>query len=186
VPTHKEVGVSDAVLMSSRDGVNWDRPFLQSWVPGDLDRENWTERSNMTAWGIVPTPGKPDEFSMYISEHYRWPSNRLRRLTVPRHRFASIGAAKGEIVTRPIVFTGEKLLLNYATSAVGSVSAELQDEAGKPLEGFAETDATSLYGNELAGEMKWKGDLKSLAGKPVRLRLILNSADVYAFQFAAR
>ncbi len=32
---HEGPGVSDAVFMSSRDGVNWDRPFLEAWVrPG--------------------------------------------------------------------------------------------------------------------------------------------------------
>ena len=43
---------------------------------------NWTERNNMPAWGIIDTPGDAMTFSMYISEHYRWPTNRLRRLTV--------------------------------------------------------------------------------------------------------
>jgi hypothetical protein len=42
----------------------------------------------------------PDEFSLYISEHYRSADNRLRRMTVPRHRFASMhaGVPGGEFV----------------------------------------------------------------------------------------
>jgi hypothetical protein len=34
--------------------------------------------------------------------------------------------------------------------------------------------------------VKWKakGDLKSLAGKPIRLRFVLREADIYAFRFS--
>jgi hypothetical protein len=102
IAAHPEPAISDAMFMSSRDGVHWDRAFLEAWVRPDLDQENWTERSNMPAWGIIETPGKADEFSMYISEHYRWTSNRLRRITLPRHRFASLdaGVKSGEGVTK--------------------------------------------------------------------------------------
>jgi hypothetical protein len=189
IATHEEPAVSDAVFMSSRDGVHWDRPFLEAWVRPDLDKENWTDRNNMPAWGIIETPGDPSEFSIYISEHYRWRDNRLRRLTVPKHRFASIhaDAKPGEVVTKPIVFSGGELKLNYATSAVGSVVVELQDETGKPLAGFAEADAQAMYGNAIEEAFKWKSaDVSSLAGKTIRMRFILSDADVYAFQFGGR
>src|SRR5439155_7136051 len=67
VMNHSEPGGSDAMVMSSRDGVHWDRPFREPWVAADLDERNWTERSNMPAWGIVQTPREPDVFTMYIS-----------------------------------------------------------------------------------------------------------------------
>ena len=51
----KEGGVSDAVFMSSRDGQNWDRSHLESWLRPGTDQRNWTHRSNMPAWGIVQT-----------------------------------------------------------------------------------------------------------------------------------
>ncbi len=185
IAEHSDVGVSDAVFMSSRDGVNWDRPFLEAWVRPGRDQKNWTERNIMPAWGIAETA--PGEWSMYVSEHYRWPDNRLRRVVLPRHRFASVhaGASGGEFVTRPITFTGDRLLLNYATSAAGSVQVELQDTAGKPLAGFALADMAPLYGDELDAAAIWKSaDVSSLAGKPVRLRVVLKDADVYALRFA--
>lgn len=182
VATHEEPGVSDAVFMSSRDGVHWDRPFLQAWVRPGRDERNWTDRNSMPAWGIIETPGDSSTFSMYISEHYRWPSNRLRRMTIRRHGFASMraGASEGEFLTHPITFAGEKLTLNFATSAAGSVRIELQDAAGKTL-------ATSqpVYGDALDEVIEWKdGDPAAHAGKPVRLRFVLKDADVYAFRFA--
>ena len=181
VPSHKEPAVSDAVFMSSRDGVRWDRPFLGAWVRPGHDERNWTDRNNMPAWGIVELPNEPDTFSMYISEHYRWPTNRLRRLTVRKHGFASMraGAGEGEVVTEPITFSGDELRLNFATSAVGSVRVELLDEAGKRV---AESEA--VYGDELEHKVVCKdGSLASHAGKPMRVRFVLKDADLYAFRF---
>jgi hypothetical protein len=140
----------------------------------------------MTAWGIIETPGDASELTMYISEHYRWPDNRLRRLTLPRHRFASIHAdrAGGEIVTVPITFTGAALHLNYATSAPGSIACELEDESGHAIEGFAAADMQPIYGDDIDRTVEWKGgSLAAHAGKPVRLKLIVLDADVYAIHF---
>ncbi len=185
-PEHADTGVSDAVFMSSRDGVHWDRPFLEAWVRPGLDQKNWTERSNMPAWGIVEA--KPGEWSFYISEHYRWPDNRLRRLVLPRHRLASMQAKArpGEFTTRPITFAGGQLAINYATSAAGSVQIELQDASGQPLRGYAQSDMAPLYGDELDAVVAWKSgsDLSKFNGQPIRLRVVLQDADLYALRFA--
>jgi photosystem II stability/assembly factor-like uncharacterized protein len=184
VAAMKEPGVSDAMFMSSRDGENWDRTFREAWLRPGRDERNWTQRSNMPAWGIVQTG--PDEFSMYVSEHYDWPDNRLRRVTIRRHGFASIhaGADGGEFVTRPIKFAGDRLVLNYATSAAGSIRVEVQDQDGKPMPGFALDDMPELYGDELDAVVQWKSgsDLSKLVGKPVRFRFVMRDADLFALQ----
>ncbi|WP_409342080.1 hypothetical protein [Paenibacillus sp. MBLB4367] len=184
VREHLYDGVSDAVFMSSRDGRNWDRRFMEAWARPGGDIRNWTDRNSMTAWGIVETA--PDEFSMYISEHYRWNDNRLRRLTVRKHGFASVNAnyGGGEMVTRPLVFSGSRLLLNYATSAVGSIRVEVQDASGKPLEGFALEDMDDMFGDEISGEVNWnKGNrLEEVKGRVVRFRFVMKDADLYAMQ----
>ncbi|MDB6027137.1 MAG: hypothetical protein JWM68_3360 [Verrucomicrobiales bacterium] len=181
----KDPGMSDAVFLSSRDGTNWDRSFLEAWIRPGLDERNWTHRNNMPARGIVQTSS--NEFSMYISEHYAWPDNRLRRLTIRRHGFASMHADHigGEFTTRPLTFTGKNLLLNYATSAAGSVQVEIQDEHGKPLPGFSLAETDLLFGDELEAIAKYKSikDLSALIGKPVRLRFVLKDADVYSLRF---
>lgn len=178
-------GVSDAVFLSSRDGRNWDRTFLEAWVRPGLDERNWTHRNNMPAHGIVETG--PGEFSMYISEHYAWPDNRLRRITIRRHGFASVHADHigGEFTTKAITFAGNHLALNFATSAVGSVGVEIQDERGKPLAGYALADMEPLFGDQLDAVVKWKsgGDVSKLAGKPVRLHFVMKDADLFSLRW---
>jgi len=124
---------------------------------------------------------------MYISEHYGWPDNRLRRITIRRHGFASMHADRtgGEFTTRPFTFSGKRLFLNYSSSAAGSVQVELQDESGNPLPGFSLAENEYLFGDELDAVVKWKSgrDISSLAGKPVRLRFVMNDADLFAFRF---
>ncbi len=180
-------GVSDAVFLSSRDGVNWDRHFLEAWLRPGRDERNWTHRNNMPASGVVQT--SPDEFSLYVSEHYAWPDNRLRRLTIRRHGFAAMhaGAGGGEFTTRPLTFAGANLRLNYATSAAGSVQVEIQDEQGRPLPGFSLADMEPLFGDEMDALVKWQagGDLTDLMGQPVRFRFVLRDADVFALTTTA-
>lgn len=185
VPTHKEKGVSDAVFMSSRDGVHWDRPFLEAWVRPGPDPLNWTDRNNMTANGIVDTGD--GEWSLYISEHYRHADHRIRRLTVRKQGFASMhaGAAGGEFTTHPLRCAGGRLHLNYATSAAGSIQIEIQDETGQPIPGFALADMPELYGDEFDAAATWKNgaDLSVLKDRTIRLRVRLQDADLYALRF---
>ena len=93
----------------------------------------------------------------------------------------------GELLTRPLVFAGSELVLNYSTSAAGSVQVELQDAQGVPLPGFALADAEPLYGDALEQPALWRKecDLGALAGTPVRLRFVLKDADLFSLRFAA-
>lgn len=178
-------GMTDAVLMSSRDGVHWKRSFPEAWLRPGLDERNWTHRNTTPAIGIVPL--KETEWSMYVSEHYGWPDHRLRRLSIRPWGVGSIraGHGGGEVTTKPLVFEGTALRLNFSTSAVGSVRVEIQDETGAAFPGFAMEDMSPLYGDRLDFAVAWKGggDVSRFSGRPVRLRFELSDADVFAFRF---
>jgi hypothetical protein len=182
---HPEVGVSDGIFMSSRDGLHWDRRFREAFLRPGRDREAWTDRTNGIAWGILPTA--PDELSIYWIDHFRHPSVRLRRGTLRLDGFASLNAGYGggEMITRPLQFAGRELALNFATSAAGSVRAELQNAAGQPYPGFALADSAEMYGDFIEKSMSWRGgsSVAALAGQPVRLRLVLRDADVFSLRF---
>jgi hypothetical protein len=186
IAEHPNVGVSDAVLMSSRDGVHFERPFLESWIRPGLDRRVWTQRNFITAWGIAET--SPEEFSLYSCEHYEWDDAYIRRYTVRRHGFGSMNApyAGGMFVTKPFIFEGSRLHLNYATGAPGFIKVGIvADETGWPASGFSTEECDILYGNELDAVVSWKGnsDLSKFAGKKVALKFEMKDADLYAFHF---
>ena len=195
-PTRKVVegvagGVSDGVFMTSRDGLKFHR-WGEAFIRPGLQKERWVNRNNMTAWGILVTrsdvPGSPDELSIYSTEgYYTGKSCRLRRHTLRIDGFVSLQAplAGGEMVTRPIVFSGKQLVINFSTSAAGSLRVEIQDAAGRSIPGFTLAESAETFGDQLDRVVTFKGgsELGKLAGKPVRLRFVLKDADLYSFCF---
>lgn len=78
-----------------------------------------------------------------------------------------------------------ELLVNFATSAAGSLRCEIQDEHGDPIPGFTLADCDELYGDSLEQPLSWNGvrELRSLVGRPVRLHFELKDADLYGLRF---
>jgi len=185
--------VSDSLLITSRDGVSfnrWDEAFLR---PG-IEREGtWNYGHQCLAWHMVETAsaldgGAPDELSFYAVESY-WTgrSSTLRRHTLRLDGFVSVNAPGrgGELLTRPLRFSGGVLRLNFSTSAAGSIRVEIQDEGGRPLPGYALDQCEVIYGDALERRVAWKqgADVSALQGRPVRLRFVLEDADLFALQF---
>jgi len=186
--------LTDALLMTSRDGVTfrrWGEAFLR---PGIQRPGTWAYGQQYLGWHAVETrsalPGAPNELSLYATESY-WTgtSSAFRRYTLRLDGFVSIqaGAAGGELITKPITFTGSTLRLNVSTSAAGSVRVEVQTPDGRPLPGFALADCIEVFGDDVDRAVTWKGgrDLRPMAGRPVRLRLVLRDADLYALRTGA-
>ncbi len=110
----------------------------------------------MMARGILQT--SPTELSVYYGEHYRHQLCRARRATLRVDGFVSVNApySGGEFLTRPLVFSGEELVINYSTSAVGSIRVEIQDVNGKPLNGYRLSEASEIFGEEIERTVVWK------------------------------
>jgi hypothetical protein len=78
------------------------------------------------------------------------------------------------------------LLLNCSTAARGSIRVELQDAAtGKAIPGFSLNDCDVIYDDAIERIVSWHGnsELKSLAGRPIRILYELKDADLYAYRF---
>jgi len=91
----------------------------------------------------------------------------------------------GEFVTKPLVFEGSKLVMNFSTSAAGSIRVEMQDKDGKPIEYFTLADCPEIYGDTIEHVVVFKdgSDVSKLAGKPIRLRFLMKDADLYSIRF---
>ncbi|QDU11533.1 hypothetical protein [Gimesia aquarii] len=189
----KEVGVhpkyfkdtSDAILMTTRGDNTYQRTFLSGFITGGIGAQNWVSRTNYPALNVVQTG--PSEMSIYVNQDYAQPTAHLRRYSLRLDGFASVRAdyKGGELVTKPLIFDGSKLAINFSTSAAGGIKVEIQDANGKPIPGFTLADSREQIGNEVNRIVTWKGgdDLKALSGKPVQLRFVMKDADLYSLQF---
>jgi hypothetical protein len=184
--------LSDNVLIVSRDGLHFKR-WLEAFQRPGPQRERWVNRNNMPAWGLLTTrsdlPNCPDEISFYSVEGYYLPNQtaRVRRFTLRLDGFVSVNAPRsgGEVLTRTLVLQGNKLQVNFATSAVGTVKVEVTDPQGNPIKGFTADDCVEIYGDEVEQDVRWNSaDIRLLRGKPVRLHFLLSDADLYAFRCA--
>lgn len=177
--------VSDSVLLTSRGGNMYDRTFLEGYIKPGIGPNNWVSRTNYPALNIVPTGS--DEMSLYVNQNCNQPSAHLRRYSMRLDGLASVraGAQTGEMITKPMRFLGNKLSINFATSAAGSIQIELQDVNGVPYPGFAIGDCQPQIGNETDRIVRWKNgaNVATIAGKAVRMRLRLRDVDLFAFQF---
>ena len=168
---------TDIMFMTARGNVPYDRTFREAFIRPGLDPARWGNRSNYAALNVVPTG--PNEMSIYTTP--------FRRFTLRTDGFASVhgGADAGEMLTKPIMFAGKELSLNYSTSAGGNMKLEIQDLLGKPIPGYTLEECQPLVGDNIDQTIGWKKNknVAELAGKAVRLRFVLQEADLFALQF---
>jgi hypothetical protein len=103
-------GVGDGGFICSRDGNNF-KLFKEAFLRPGLNRQQWFNRNNYAAWGMIQTPGPfpggPDELSLYYTEGYgEGREVRLRRYTLRLDGFVSVhaNASGGTLLTKPVIF----------------------------------------------------------------------------------
>jgi hypothetical protein len=173
----KRGAATDILLMTTRGGDRYDREFTESFIRPGLSKDGWANRANYAAIGIHQT--SETELSMFLTGG--------RRYTLRLDGFASVNAplSGGELITKPLIFAGRRLEINYATSAAGQMRVEIQDAEGKALPGFALADCEPIWGDHTGRMVKWKGgdDVSALAGESVRLRFEMSDADLFSLRF---
>ena len=176
---------ADTVMLTTRASAHYDRLFMEGIVRPGPGAENWTTRSNYTLRGLHPT--SPREMSVWVTRHNGQTSCHVRRFVFRTDGLASIEApyAGGDLVTRPLRFSGKSLQINYATSAVGGLRVEIQNDEGKPIQGFSLADCPEMIGDRIDQVVTWKSgpDLGSLSGKTVRLRFRMKDANLFSLRF---
>lgn len=193
-----EPGMRDVRLAVSRNSIDFKRignrkPFL---TPGPLGRFD-----SKQIWALPNPVIMGDEIWIYYCG-LNWdragrvdPKSEdgkkeaaISRAVLRLDGFVSVDApysGKGEIVTKPIKFTGEILEINANTGAGGAIRVEIIDRDGNPIPGFTKEECEWIVGNSVRHHVKWQGkkELKSLNGEVVRLRFLMRDCELYAFQF---
>ncbi|MBE7022303.1 MAG: hypothetical protein E7414_03695 [Ruminococcaceae bacterium] len=178
--------LTDAVLITSRDGFRFNRTDEAFRTPGPENGSNWIYGDCYHAYGAIETesdfPGEANEISLYAGHGYRTRPLDIVRYTLRLDGFYSWHAdyCGGRVLTKPITFSGETLSINFETSVRGYVQILVCDEAGEPIPGY---DSGRLFGNSVDRTVRFEKDLSQLAGKSVRLRIEMKDSELYSFIF---
>tara|TARA_Y100000758_G_scaffold291045_1_gene245082 strand:- start:182 stop:724 length:543 start_codon:yes stop_codon:yes gene_type:complete len=175
--------------MVSRNGVRFHR-WLEAVIPETAPKDRSGNRSNYMAWGVVEIPGRPKHYSVYATEsHKTGLESRIRRFEYRKDGFVSIsgGTKSGQLLTKPVMLgtLAERLTLNFVTRKGGSVRVGLETTGGKTIPGYGLDDCKTLRGDLLSQMVTWEkgADISSLEDKVVQLRMEIQNADLYSFQF---
>ena len=171
--------------MSSRNGTRFHR-WPDAIIPESAPKDRSGNRSNYAANGLLSLPGHPNRMSIYGTEaYYTGRDSRVRRFEYRVDGFVSVQAREtpGTLVTKPLVFSGKRLLINAVTGAGGRLQVILEDSQGRPIPGYT---SKVLQGDLVDQDVHWNSgnDVSPLAGKVVRIRFQLQGADLYAIRFA--
>jgi hypothetical protein len=174
-------------LVVSRDGENWSRlfhgkPFLPLGPTGSFDRRQIRTATSMNIMSdrvLLFYSGSPDP---HVQSH----KFDIGMATLRLDGFASLRAAEteGTLLTRPLGFAAGKLYVNVDAAPDGYLKAELLDEHGHVVPGFAAEDCKPIQGDHLHAAITWNGHDSVPAAPPSgsRLRFILKNAGLYSFQ----
>jgi hypothetical protein len=175
-------GVGYTTLAWSRDGESWTRdrePFFDR----DPRRGAW---DHAHAWIDEQLP-VGDEVFLYYGGYARghkvnrFEERQIGLVRMKRDRYVAraAGADGGSIVTPAVVIAGEALTVN-ADATGGEIRVRLVDSAGNAINGFTLDDNMPLTDDGLDMPLKWKRELKEVAGRPVRLEFRMTSARLFA------
>jgi hypothetical protein len=193
-------GVVDIELATSRDGLNWQRPFRRPF---------WLARSEGGKFdsGAIFLTAQPvvldDEIRFYYGAYSHGATGGddmklttgIGLATLPRDRFAGLQPVPrsdqptlktplekvGQVTLKPLDLTGVKRLELNADAAGGEVRAEILDGEGKRVRGFCREDAMVVTGDSLRHSLRWQAcSITNLPSGSYMLRLHLHNATAYA------
>ena len=213
-------GPVETQISVSRDGVNWSRFSRPTYVGLGL-HEGRNVYTAYLAHGMVRRGDEIWQYyfgeSQYHSAHKKDEAGRaVYRLVQRIDGFISMDAPYDKevtVVSKPLVFKGNRLLLNIDTDAAGYAQVGFLDEKGKPIAGFGVDDCIYINGDFIDTEIEWfpnwqdfkdfegknfeeiediskevnlSKDLSSIAGKTVQVVFRLRGCKLYAMQFAEK
>ena len=175
----KAAGLGYTVLAWTRDGRHWQRDY-QPFIPNNPLPGSW---DHAMAWGGDQIVVGDETFVYYIGyarghKVARFTERQIGLARMPRDRYVSRDADLnlGTLITKPVILNAESITVN--ANIVGELRVRLLDKNGNPLRNFG---WVKLHGDSIAHPVQWKGNMKSLKGKPVRIEFQLRYAQLFGF-----
>ena len=175
----------EPTFMSGRDGRTFQR-WIEPVIPESAPQDRAGNRSNYMVHGLLELPkkyGGDREMSVFGTEaYYEGPDNRVRRFAYRKDGFVALEAGEkvGSVLSRPIIFDGDSLHLNFRTGEDGYIRLKLADISDP---------SHYLEFNRLEGDfIDFRVEniatvLREFVGKPCTLELELKNAQMFSFQF---
>jgi len=189
-------GPLETQLAVSRDGKSWKRFGRPAYV-GIGEHAGKTVNTAYMVHGMIRRGNEIWQYyfgeSQFHSSHINDPLGRgVYRVVQRLDGFVSIDSPYDKEVyvkTKPIKFSGNRLLLNIDTDAAGYAQVGFLDENGNDIEGFSVDDCVYINGDFIETEVEWlnKGkDVSELQGKVVQLIFRMRGSKLYAMQFETK
>jgi hypothetical protein len=187
---HKMHGHQYPELAYTRTGYAWHRASLgEPWI-GLGEEGSWK-------WGMIQPASSPvilaDEMRFYYAgirtghgvPDYEGEEPRcgIGFASLLPDRFVGVRAlGEGHILTRPFWSDSPEIWVNACVGDGGQIRVEVDDVAGKPIEGFELGDCVPTTGDSVRHRVRWRAgsELGALANREIRLRVRAEEATVYA------
>ena len=155
-------GPTETQFAASRDGVNWTRYPRPTYV-GMGRHDGIDMKQSFIAQGMVKRGEEIWQYVFFDGDYHtsaieRQRQRRLYRLVQRVDGFVSIDAPYdnyGTIITRPMQFEGNRLVLNIKTDAHGYALISLLDMDGNPIDGYSMEQSVMINGDHIAIEAEW-------------------------------
>lgn len=179
------LALTDALFMCSRNGKKFKRYNQAILTPGVENGKNWVYGDGYFAVGMIETPskfsGEPGEISVYAKQNHWTGPSELVRYTFRLDGFVSLHADGKQkvIVTKPFIYDGNALKINFETSAFGRLQFSIIDENEN------EHLSYETFGNSVDRKVRFENDeiISKLKGKPVTLKIKILDGDLYSIKF---
>ena len=198
-------GAIDVELMTSKDGLEWERNFREEPFLGRSKSGLFDSRSLFTNSTPVILD---DEIRFYYGAYNQSPVGGVKSAPgersgvglaiIGRDRFAGIRPVArseqstlkrpleniGQVTLKPLDLAGCREITVNADATDGSVRVELMNEQGYRMRGYAREDAVPLHGDSLRHKVAWTNSTveKLPVGRYI-LRVHLDHATLFAISF---
>ena len=180
----------DVQLSYSRDGRHWSRPaYREPFIPlGEPD--SW--EPDYTAPALNGPILVNDELWFFYRGCRNAERDKVKHwkmvlglAKLRRDGFVSLNAGDtpGQVVTRPLTFTGKKLFVNADVEKDGWVKAAVLTRDSNSIDSYTLEDSVGLTKDTTKGRMTWKSKRELAPPKDNHVRLVfqLKNAKLYSF-----
>ncbi|MFN7938079.1 MAG: hypothetical protein U0R19_32420 [Bryobacteraceae bacterium] len=192
-----EYGKTDTQLVTSRDGLRWQRVADRATFLPLGERGQWDSEWLVTASEMVLFNGKAHIYYGGAGSRYARKTE-IGVASVPLDRFLAWKPrrlnATGILELKPFHYPERDLVVNADAGKGGEIQAEVLDFDGNVVPGYGRSQCVPIRGDALRHALRWK----SAAGpvglpaavnrspfRAIRLRFYLRNAELYSLRSAS-